>query len=194
MAYTAGQNNVRYNIRIISEIVEVLNKKKSFKTLSENVRDRYMKEGQCEDSKIDRICEATGISRMCLTGEKRFIISECETVIGQNPKFLDDFNFIGISNLMGSINSAVQAFLRGELAEDENLERIIHYINNNESMKGYAGVKVDLAKIIRMMEHVDLDRLMKSNEQAVEEFIKVSSEKIILAKAALITRGKGIVN
>lgn len=181
------QNNVIFNIKVIDEVVENLSKKKAFKALSENIRERYKTTGQFESAKIKKLCDETGIEREYFTGDKRFFISECEGVIEKNPQALDDID-ANIPSFMSFIYTLVEAFKRGEPIEDENLERMIYYIQKDQSMEGYIRGRFDLRKFIVMMECIDYDKLVKLDRKILKEFIEFTSEKIILAQAAYITK------
>lgn len=179
------QNNVRYNIRVIGEIVENLKKKSTFKILSENIRERFMEKGEFEKSKTKKLCEETGIEEACFTGEKRFLIPCFEEAIAKNPDALGDID-ANIKGFMEHITALVESFKRGELTEDENLERMMHYIHKDQSMSGYTREKIPLKKLCIMMEYMNNRELLGSDADTIKKFIKLAEEKIIISKAGLI--------
>jgi hypothetical protein len=105
------QNNVIYNVRVIDEVVENLSKKKVFRALSENIRERYKTTGQFENAKIKKLCDETGIEREYFTGDKRFFISGCEEVIAKNPKAVDNID-VNIPSFMNYIYMIVESFFQ----------------------------------------------------------------------------------
>lgn len=191
------KNNVRYNVIILDEIIDILKKKKSFKALSENTRKRYIKIGQCDNSKVDDLCNKTGIERTCFIGEKRFFIPECEDDINQNPLIFDDiynmdtYNYLpNFKNFKKYVEQVVESFKRNELIVDENLERLIYYVNNKESMEGYIREDFDIKQLCFILEHIECEKLIESDRGSLEKFVHLASEKIIVAQAALIMKNK----
>lgn len=189
------QNNVKYNVRIIDEIVDILRKKTSFNDIiSKEVRERILSKGVVEKTKINRLCSETKIEKEYFTGEKRFIIPDCEVYIEHDINALQDIDK-NIPGFMHYVAEMVKTFELYEFIEDENLERMIYFIKNDCSMKGYAREKANsdkmkLKKLCIMLESMDNRELIKADTNLLTKFIKLAEEKVIISKAGLILNKK----
>ena len=201
------ENNVRYNVAVIDEVLSFVGKKTRFNYfMSQNIRMQYLINGRCEKSKVKLIEEEIGISPDYLNGKTRFFIPELEREIKKNPDILtqDSYDFVqiqkgsfmglnGLPRFKGAVGAICEDYKKtNKYIDDEGIDRLLYFLKNNYSSEGYRREGWDgLGEIRRVIEVFNFQQLQKESDKELKLFIKAAEDKITLCKAALIIKMQG---
>lgn len=175
---------VRYNTQVIYWVLCHFGKSsdRAF-IISPSVRERIERNGKFDNTKIANFVKQTGIQEACFTGDKKFEIYTSEDLSeGESIKHNGKPSPV-------AIDKRIEEYCANHILEDENLERLIHYISNGYSIKGYERFKpISLEKICTYLSLFENKKLLEEDTKVLGKFVRLAEEKLVVARAAQLIK------
>jgi hypothetical protein len=83
ISQTSKENTLQYNMYILNEILGITKKQTAWGLISKSVRERAIRKGILDETKVVAAAGATGMDEGCFTGRVRLEIPYCEAIIGK---------------------------------------------------------------------------------------------------------------